>query len=184
MSDLNTAARPYARAIFDLASSSDQLGDWSKALATAAQIIEDERARRFLAKPDMSAERRVSFMVGVASEAGDAEVFRSARGMNLLRLLVEYGRLEALPEIAVQFEELKAWAEKIVRVKLVTATSVEKSLAQKVSRALEKRLDRAVELEFEINTGLIGGAIVRAEDMVIDGSVVSRLQRLADTLVA
>ena len=71
-----------------------------------------------------------------------------------------------------------------MRVKLVTATSVEKSLAQKISRALEKRLGRAVELEFEINTGLIGGAIVRADDMVIDGSVVSRLQRLADTLVA
>ena len=123
-------------------------------------------------------------MEDIVNEAGCAEVFSSGRGTNLLHLLAEYGRLEVLPEIATQFEKLKAWAEKTVRVKLITATGVDKSVIESISKALEKRLGRAVKLECEIKAGLIGGAIIQAEDMVIDGSVESRVKRLADTLVA
>ena len=184
MSDLHKVARPYAQAIFDIARSSDQLSGWSKALATAAQVIEEETARRFLARPDISPEKRASFVEDIVNEAGCAEVLSSGQGTNLLRLLAEYGRLEVLPEIAAQFEKLKAWAEKTVRVKLITATGVDKSVIESMSKALEKRLGRAVKLECEVKVGLIGGAIIQAEDMVIDGSVESRLKRLADTLVA
>ena len=78
MSDLNKVARPYAQAIFDIAKSSDQLSGWSKALATAAQVTEEETARRFLARPDIGPEKRASFVEDIVNEAIISNEMKSA----------------------------------------------------------------------------------------------------------
>ena len=80
--------------------------------------------------------------------------------------------------------ELKARAENTVKVTLVTAIDADTGVANKIAKALEKKLGRTVELELEIDDELLGGAVVRAEDMVIDGSVRSRLRQLAEALIS
>lgn len=184
MADTSTLARPYARAIFDLARADDSLQKWSQALETVARIVGDASARTFLSRRDLDDSERVSFLQAVCTEAGDAEALGSERGRNLLRLLAENDRLSVLPEIALQFEELKAWAENTVKVQLVTATTVQESLVQQIKSALERKLGRAVDLELQEDAGLLGGAIINAEGQVIDGSVRSRLGELAETLIA
>lgn len=184
MADFGAVARPYARALFDLASTNHELPKWSEALAAAAAVVNDPNAKRVLARPDLGEQQRVALVQGLFEAVPGGKAWLAPEGKNLLQVLVENDRLAALPEISAQFDALKAEAENKVKAKLVSAVAVEQAIADRVARALERKLGRTVELTLEVDPSLIGGAIIRAEDMVIDGSVRTRLQRLAETLVS
>jgi len=183
MADFSTVARPYAKALFDLANAERKLAAWSEALNAAAAVVADVNAKRVLASPTLDESQRAAFVASVASGIKGAELLGTELGRNLLQLLAENDRLTALPEIAAQFEVLKTQAENKVKVKLISATPVDEKLAEQITKALTKRFGRAVELTLEVDASLLGGAIIRADDMVIDGSVRTRLQRLAESLV-
>ena len=184
MAENGTLARPYARAVFQLAGADGSLSDWSEALGAAATVVADPAARRFLARRELDDDARVEFLLSVCAGAGEAKVLESTRGRNFLRLLAENNRLPVLPEIAERFDALKARAENTVKVRLVTAAGVAEPVVQRIKSALEQRLGRAVELELEQDTGLLGGAVIYAEGWVIDGSVRSQLTELAGALTA
>lgn len=183
MADLSTVARPYAKALFDLASAERKLGEWSAALGAAAAVLANADARRALANPKLDDASRAALVVDVASAVKGGELFKSAQGTNLLKVLAENDRLTALPEIAAQFDALKAEAENKVNVTVTAATAVDGALAEQIKKALEQRLGRAVELTVAVDASLIGGAVIQADDMVIDGSVRTRLQRLTEKIV-
>ncbi len=183
MADSSTVARPYAKALFDLASAEQTLGVWSAALAVAATVVGDEHARRALANPVLTAAQRASLVSSVAGSVQGGEVFNGGQGANLLQLLAENDRLGALPEISAQFDALKVQAENRVNVTVVSATPVDAALAEQITKALTRRFGRAVDLKVEVDPSMLGGAIIRADDMVIDGSVRTRLQRLTESLV-
>jgi F-type H+-transporting ATPase subunit delta len=182
MADHNTVARPYAKALFEAATDAGDLAGWSLALTAAASVVKDERARRYLTRPELDVAERAEFIEKICADLEGTAFLSSETGRNLLSLLSENDRLTALPEIAAQFDRLKTRAENKVKVKLISASVVDGAQADKVAHALQKTLGRQVEVELEIDATLLGGAIVRAEDRVIDGSVRSRLQRLAETL--
>ena len=184
MADQSTIARPYAKALFDVAQADKKLGPWSDALNAAAAVLGDANARRVLANPALDQGKRADFIRAVSVGLKGADVFESAQGKALLSLLAENDRLAVLPEIATQFDELKAAAENKVKATLVSATAVDAAVAERVKQALTKRLGCDVELSLEVDPSLIGGAIVRAEDMVIDGSVRTRLEQLARAMVS
>lgn len=183
MADFSTIARPYAKALFDLANAERKLGAWSEALNAAAVVLADPNAKRVLASPSLDDAKRADFVRAVSVGMKGAELFESAEGKGLLALLAENGRLTVLPEIAAQFDALKAQAENKVNVTLTSAVAVDQNVADQVKRALEQKLGRAVELTLEVDPSLIGGAVIRAEDRVIDGSVRTRLRQLAQALV-
>ena len=183
MADLGTLARPYAKALFDVANAARKLGAWSDALGIAAEVVGDAKAKAFLANPGLSEEQRAGFVEVIAQDTAGGALWRSNEGRNLLRLLAENDRLAALPEIAAQFNALKAQAENKVKVTLVSATPVDAAVADQVTAALKRKLGREVELTLQVDDKILGGAIIRADDMVIDGSVRTRLQRLAETLI-
>jgi F-type H+-transporting ATPase subunit delta len=183
MADVSTVARPYAKALFDLATAERKLGAWSEALGAAAAVVSDAEAKRALANPALDDRTRAELVASVAAAIKGGELLAAGEGRNLLSLLAENDRLTAIPEIAVQFDALKAQAENKVNVTVTAATPVEGSLSEKIKTALQQKLGRAVELTLEVDASLIGGAIIRADDMVIDGSVRTRLQQLTDKLV-
>jgi F-type H+-transporting ATPase subunit delta len=183
MADSSTIARPYAKALFDIASAERKLPAWSAALNVAAAVIGDEHARRVLGRPSLTEAQRVELVTALVTAVPGGEPLGAGEGQNLLKLLAENDRLAALPEIAAQFDALKAEAENKVKVTLVAASQVDTDLTEQVTRALAERFGRTVELSVEIDASLIGGAVIRAEDMVIDGSVRTRLQRLTETLI-
>jgi F-type H+-transporting ATPase subunit delta len=184
MSDTSTIARPYAQALFDLATAENLLPQWSESLAALASIAADADARAFLMRPEIGAEARAEFLRAVGAETGAAEFVDSSRGQNFIRLLIENSRLPALPDISARFDALKAEAENTVKATLVMAADAESDVAARISASLEKKLGRKVELELEVDGELLGGAVVRAEDMVIDGSVKTRLRKLAESLIS
>lgn len=183
MADFSTVARPYAKALFDLATAQQKLPAWSAALGAAAAVIGDANAKRILANPSLTEGKRAEFVGSIAGSVPGGELLGTQEGRNLLKLLAENDRLTALPEIAAQFDALKAQAENKVKVTFVSASPVDAALTEQVTKALTQRLGRAVELTLEVDPSLLGGAIIRADDMVIDGSVRTRLQRLTDALV-
>lgn len=183
MADFGTVARPYARAVFELARQSGDLDGWSEALSAAAAIAGDRLARDYLRRPELGVGQQIDFVGSLAGSLPGGGVLGSPEGRNLLALLAENDRLDALGEISAQFDSLKADLENKVRVTLVAAAAVDAATAREIAGALGKKLGRTVELELEVDPSLVGGAIVRAEDMVIDDSLRTRLTRLTSSLV-
>ena len=184
MADTSTIARPYAQALFEIASVGGTLAAWSEALAVLASVASDRDAIAFLTKPGLAADARAEFLSSVAAEAGASDFVSSDNGRNLIGLVIENDRLAALPDISARFDALKAEAENTIKVTLVTAAEADSAVADRIAVSLEKKLGRKVELELALDDELIGGAVVRAEDRVIDGSVRTRLQQLAESLVS
>ena len=183
MADASPIARPYATALFDLAHGERKLGAWSAALAAAAAVVGDAGAKRALANPGFDDGARAGLVGSVASAVKGGELLATPAGTNFLRIIAENGRLAVLPEIAAQFDALKAEAENKVKVTVTAATQVDGGIAEQIKKSLEKKLGRAVELTLAVDASLIGGAIIQADDLVIDGSVRTRLQRLTEKIV-
>ncbi|MFO1401663.1 MAG: F0F1 ATP synthase subunit delta [Steroidobacteraceae bacterium] len=173
MAEIATTARPYAQAAFAAARAAQALPGWSAFLASASAVLADARVRPLIGNPRVAGEQLVGFVLELAGAAGDG-----AQG-NFLRLLAENRRLRLLPEIAAQYEVLRAAAEGQADVQVLTALPLTGEQEQQLVAALQRRLGRQVRLHVEIDKGLIGGAIVRHGDLVFDGSLRGRLGRLA-----
>ena len=187
MADNHTLARPYAQAAFDIATAAKQLGAWSDALGIGRELLNDGQAAKFLGNPKLTDEERLNFLTELfASAAGKASILSGGdeAGTNFLRLLLEYGRIGVLPEIAEHFDTLKANVENTVDVTVTSAAPLSATQQKAVIAALKDRLGREVNLQTEINENLIGGAVIRAGDVVIDGSLRFRLEGLSNALIA
>lgn len=187
MADNNTIARPYAQAAFEVASESGDLAGWSQALNTARDLLADGQVAGFLTNPGLNDEQRLEFLAGLFGAVdGDASILSGgdARGTNFLKLLLENGRVPVLPEIAGHFDVLKAAVENTVDVTITSAAAISETQQREIAEALKKRLGRDVRIEIQIDETLIGGAVIRAGDVVIDGSLRSRLDGLSNVLTA
>lgn len=184
MADNNTIARPYAQAAFDLAREAGVLTAWSEALDAAADLLADGRVTKYLSNPGFNDSQRLEFLVGLFAKAGD-NIFAGGdrHGTNFLKLLLENNRAGVLPEIAGHFETLKAEIENTVDVTVTSATQLAPHQISEISRALAERLGRDVRVETEIDQALIGGAVIQAGDIVIDGSLRARLDGLTTALI-
>lgn len=185
MADNNTVARPYAQAAFEVAQENDALAELSESLAAARMLLEDGQVIAFLAAPSLTDKERLGFLQGLFARAvGEGSVFAggSLHGTNFLRLLLENGRVVALPEIAEQFEALKAKVENTVEAVITSATPLSETQKQDMTATLRERFGRDVKITTKIDEDLIGGAVIRAGDVVIDGSLRARLDGLANAL--
>jgi F-type H+-transporting ATPase subunit delta len=173
MAERITIARPYAKAIFALALGTKRLAEWSSVLQTAAAISGDARVKPLFGSPHVSAEE----LAGLFTEVGGAGFDGTAR--NLIALLASNRRLAFLPEIAQDYERLRADHERVLDVTVTSAVALSAAQRTRLMRALRQRLDRDVRLHSEIDATLLGGAVLRADDLVIDGSVLGGLAQLA-----
>jgi F-type H+-transporting ATPase subunit delta len=176
VADRATIARPYARAAFAHASESKDLAAWSTMLGAAAMAAADPRVSRLIGNPQVTGEQLVELLADASKGAA------GQGGTNFLLALAENHRLALLPEIAEQFETLRAAVENVVDVEVIAAQEIAPAQQKKLAAALKKRLGREVRMHTRIDETLIGGAIVRAGDLVIDGSLKGRLARLGSAL--
>ena len=184
MADNNTVARPYAQAIFEVADGAGVLAEWSESLAIAAQLLADRGLVEYLGNPEFSDAQRFEFLTGLFGKAGSQLLAGGdAKGTNFLKLLLENGRVAVLPEISEHFEALKAKIENSVDAVVTSAVALSKAQEQEIAGSLKERLGRDVRITTEIDETLIGGAVIRAGDVVIDGSLRARLEGLANALV-
>ena len=173
MAELSTLARPYAKAAFEYALAEIDLAGWSKQIGTAAAVAQDATMLKILSSPSLTAEQRSKALLDICGDA------ISAKGRNFIRVLADNKRLALLPDIAVLFEQFKANQEKSVDVDVVSAFPLEPAVAERLAQALRGKLQREVTINASVDSALIGGVLVRAGDVVIDGSVRGRLAKLA-----
>lgn len=178
MADKSTIARPYAKAAFEEARDRGRLGPWSGALRTAAAVAADSRVQALIGNPRVTPEELAALVIEIAGAALDEE------GRNFVRVLAENRRLAILPEISALFDELKSEAEGVIDVTVTSAVPLDDSQRAKLTAALERRLRRSVRLQCATDPALIGGAVLRAGDLVIDGSLRGKLERIAYQLTA
>lgn len=176
MAELNTVARPYTKAAFEHAVETGNLDQWSEMLTTATAVSQHETMKLVLGNPGLTSEQKAEAMISVCEEQMDP----SAK--NFISLLAENQRLALLPEISAQFEQLKANQQHSVEVSVTTAFDLGEQQQQKLTQALSSKLGREVSLTTEVDKSIIGGVIVRTDDMVIDGSIRARLAKLAEAM--
>jgi len=184
VADNNTVARPYAQAIFEIARDAGQLVDWSGSLAVARELLQDRDLVEYLGNPGFSDARRLEFLTGLFEKAGSQRLAGGdTKGTNFLKLLIENDRVAVLPEIAEHFDTLKAVVENSVDAVVTSAVALSQEQLDQVAASLRERLGRDVRITTELDETLIGGAVIRAGDVVIDGSLRARLEGLATALI-
>jgi len=178
MSDLSNITRPYAQAIFELAQEQGDLPGWEKVLDFLAAVVKDKSIQSFISDPHVSSEQLQQLIIDICDTNIGPNV------VNLVKLLVRNSRISMLPEIARSYMELQAKAERIIEVDVTTASQIDETQQQKFIEALQTRLGHIVKLEFDVDKDLIGGAVIRAGDQVIDGSVKAQLEQLVNAICA
>ena len=173
MAEKSTIARPYAEAVFQLADANGQLKQWSAMLQTIAMIAADADIQSIIGNTSVNKEQVAQLVIDVAGDV------MTDAGRNLVKLLTENRRLDVLAEITEQFETLKAEAEKTVEAQVVSAQEVSAAQQNMIAEKLKARLGREVSLTCTVDESLMGGAIIKAGDMVIDGSVSGQLNKLS-----
>ena len=176
MAELSNVARPYARAVFELAKAGADYSAWSEQLDMLAAVAADPNVGDLFNNPRISRRELALVFTDVCGDRLDENV------KNLVRLLAQNRRLHALPAIAEQYEYLRAEAEQTVQAELESALPISDTQQQRIVEALSQRMGRRVELTVKTNEELLGGAVVRAGDLVIDGSIRARLEKLATAI--
>ncbi|MDG2116520.1 MAG: F0F1 ATP synthase subunit delta [Porticoccaceae bacterium] len=176
MAELSTLARPYAKAAFEFAADAGDLQGWSTSLATAGAVAQQPAVVKLLSSPSSTAAQQAAAVIEICGDA------LSATGQNFIAILSENRRLQLLPQISHQFDIMKANREKAVEVDVVAAHEMGADQQQQLSDALSAKLERKVNMQVSLDKSLLGGAVIRAGDTVIDGSIRGRLTKLAESL--
>ncbi len=167
-----TVARPYAKAAFDAAKDAGTIDKWSAFLGVVGYAAADSAVIDLLTDPRVSPDDLFELFKGIAGK----HLFTEAE--NFLKLVANKQRLGVLDEVSVLFEEYKLAQEKILPVNITTAFAMSDDQRAKFEAALSKRLNFKIDLTVDVNELLLGGAIVRADDLVIDGSIKTHLDSL------
>jgi F-type H+-transporting ATPase subunit delta len=175
MIEPTTLARPYARAAFDYAQETGLLAQWADNLHTLAQVSQDPTVSMVLRDPALTGDQRAQVLESVVGD--------HAQGVSaFLHVMADNGRLALLPDVAQLFDELKAQYESTVTVDVTSAFEVSAEEQAQLAAAMTERLKRTVHLNTHTDPTLLGGAVIRAGDLVIDGSVRGRLEKLTSAL--
>ncbi len=171
-----TIARPYAEAVYGRAEETDKLDLWSDMLALLSAAAGTPEVACLIDNPLLTSERVQELMLEIGGGRLDEE------GRNLIKLLVQNDRLSLLPDIAALYERLKRERQGVLQVQVTSAYALNQAQKKVLAGVLKERLDRDIEINAERDPDLIGGIVIRAGDLVIDGSVRGQLHKLANEL--
>ena len=176
MAEAVTIARPYAVAVFRLAKEKSALAKWSEMLAFASAVVADTQMQALIEDPKLGSADLERIFLSICGERLDAN------GTNLVKLLVEYGRLNMLPEIASNYEELKALEEGVLEAEIIAAAALDEAQVKNLLSHLQKKFGKKIEASVKVDPEILGGIKIVVGDTVIDASVRGQLQSLAYTL--
>jgi F-type H+-transporting ATPase subunit delta len=176
MAEKTTIARPYAQATLALAKEQNALQQWSEMLQFASAVAADEEMAALIDSPKLSSEQLAGLFLDICGDK------LNEHGKNMIRVLAENDRLDVLAEITELFEIERAQSEGTVEAQVVSAVELSDAQKSGITESLKKRLGRDVTLNCSVDAAIVGGAIIRAGDVVIDGSVTGKLEKLATAL--
>ncbi len=176
MAETTTIARPYAQAAFELAHAENALPVWSEMLNLVAAVAHDSQLAGLLGSPRIARNQLADLFIAVCG------THLNAQGQNFIRLLADNRRLNVTTEIAALFHVMRAANEGVLEASMISAQPVSDAQCLQITAALKARLNREITLSVSTDASLLGGAIIRAGDLVIDGSARGKLAKLAVAL--
>ena len=183
MDELRTITRPYAKAVFDLASSSGTLTEWAGFLEQCSELLDNNEIRALIKAPGLNKKKVAEVFYASATLGVDAYKPSQKQFFNLVQTLSENGRLNIMNELYKQYKQKKREAEKTTEVTLTTAAQTDESELKTITLALEKKLGNKIDLKVTIDESLIGGAVIQTGDHMIDGAVSTQLTSLTRFLI-
>ena len=180
MAELATIARPYAEALFKVCTREAGAGlnaatVWVDELAA---IAASSQLRQLADSPKVTDDQLFDVIVGVMRSQ------LPEQGRNFLRTVIENRRVQALPEIAVQFRVLVNRSQGTSDAVVYSAFPLDAGTLADVGATLEKRFGRKLNLSVQLDEALIGGVRVEVGDEVLDTSVKARLEQMKAALIA
>ena len=176
MIEPTTLARPYARAAFQFAVDNGTVDSWHQALVSVAAVVAEPSVAKVLDDPATTASHRAAIVATVLGDDIPAGVAQ------FVSVMAENHRLGLSGEVATLFAELRSALDAAANVTVTSAFDVAEETIEQLSASLTAKLGKTVDMTVETDASLIGGAIIRVGDMVIDGSVRGRLHKLATAL--
>lgn len=176
MAEVSTVARPYAKAAFEYAQEKGSLTKWSEMLSLAATVATDSNMKTVLDSPALTSEQKAAVFTDVCGTGLGVEA------QNFISTLAEHKRLAALPVISEMFEELKSARDQAVDVEVISAFEMTSEQENKLAETLKAKWQKEVSLTSSVDADLIGGVVIRAGDVVIDGSIRGKLAKLAEAV--
>jgi F-type H+-transporting ATPase subunit delta len=178
MAEISTIARPYAVAAYKLGKEQKALTKWSEMLGFATQVANNVQMQAYINDPNVVAsDLQATFLKVCGNKLNE-------NAQNLIKVLVEYGRLSVLPAITAAFEELKAQDEGVLEAQIIAASKLSATETKDLVKRLEAKFGKKVEATVSIDPEIIGGIKIIVGDTMIDASVKGQLQNLAYTLSA
>jgi F-type H+-transporting ATPase subunit delta len=178
MAEISTIARPYAVAAYKLGKEQKALAKWSEMLGFATQVANDTKMQAYINDPKvLASDLQTTFLTVCGNKLNE-------NAQNLIKVLIEYGRLPVLPAITAAFEELKAQDEGVLEAQIIAATKLSAAETKDLVKRLEQKFGKKVEATVSVDAEIIGGIKIIVGDTVIDASVKNQLQNLAYTLTA
>lgn len=174
--ETKTIARPYAKAAFSFASESGRLPEWSVMLEAMSLISSDSEVREYLRDPSITREYRSEVLIDIADSYLDQS------GRNFVSVMTEQGRHDLFSEVHKQFEMLKSLNENSKDVTIYSPFTLSDEEKSYLSQRLTKHFAAEIKLSEQIDKSLIGGVVIKTDDLVIDHSIKGRLHKLAATL--
>jgi len=172
MQENTTTARPYARAVFEQAQSDGELQNWSDMLHILGQVVSDPVMQTLIKNPKVGRQQLADIILEICGQRFNQQ------GKNFVSILIDARRLAVVPQISKLFEEQKSGAEGIADVEVVSAYPLEAQQQQKIEQVMAKRLGKKIQITAHVDQSLIGGAVIRAGDSVIDASLKGQLRQL------
>ena len=183
MTDMTSIARPYAKAAFEFALEHKEIPAWASLLEHLAQIISDPLCVAFITEPATTAKQHSQLLMTMLQRF---KLMKSGSDhlQNFIELLAHNKRLLAITSIYQLFQDLRANYEKTLTVDVVSFSELSKEQTKHLIARLNQRLQREITLNITIDSSILGGAIIRAGDLVFDGSVQTQIKNLSNTLAA
>lgn len=176
MAEKNTLARPYAKAVFEIAKAEGDYEKWSTLLRTLTEVASDDRVLKLLSDFTIPAQELADLFIGICDK------ILTESGKNLIKILSMNRRLGILPEITLFYETLRREAEQTLQVECISAVPLSDPQKKNFAHILTERLQRSVKMACHVDPKLIGGFVVRAGDVVVDGSIKGQLIRLKEAM--
>ena len=177
MEELRTIARPYASAVFDIASNKDTLKEWSIFLKKTSKLLDQQDIKTLIKTPGLNKKTIAEIFFEASVEESETSENKELFS-NFLNVLSENKRLNIITMVSSQFEQKKQQAEQVSEVLLSSAAALSEEDVEEIKQALSKKLGKKIELKNSVDESLIGGALIKIGDHMIDGSVRSQLKKM------
>jgi F-type H+-transporting ATPase subunit delta len=174
MSEFVTLARPYAKAAFDYAKNADLVSTWLQNLTVSAGIASVPEIANSFSSPEKNNEVLVSLLSSDDADQGY---------MNFLNLLADNNRLGLLPDVVNLFQFISEQDSKVLSADVYTAEKLDQDQLKGIAASLSKRTGKNIKLRQHIDKTLLSGARIQAGDLVIDGSLKAKLDKLKTQLL-